>query len=145
MSSGVRLAVDVGTVRVGVAACDPGARLAFPVATLARDGSTVTRLAAEARERAAVEVLIGLPRTLAGHDGPAACAAREFAAELAAALDGVPVRLVDERLTTVVAARSLRAAGIGSRAGRAVIDQQAAVELLQGVLDGIPAAGEELR
>ncbi|HVU73692.1 MAG TPA: Holliday junction resolvase RuvX [Mycobacteriales bacterium] len=136
--SGVIVAVDVGEVRVGVAASDPHGLLASPVSTLARDGhaaADLAELATIVREREAVEVVVGLPITLAGREGPAAASARAYADALAPMVAPVPVRLVDERLTTVVGAQGLRAAGVKGRKQRAVVDQAAAVALLQGVLD----------
>ncbi|CAN5226529.1 Holliday junction resolvase RuvX [soil metagenome] len=135
---GVRLGVDVGSVRVGVAVSDPGGVLASPVTTLVRDpraGSDLDRLAALVAEYAAVEVVVGLPRQLSGRQGSSAEAASAYAAELTTRIAPIPVRLVDERLSTVSAARSLRASGVGGRAQRAVIDQAAAVVILQGWLD----------
>ena len=137
--TGVWLAVDVGSVRVGVARSDPAGVLALPVATLPRDAAgdrDVARLAELVREYEAVGVVVGLPRTLRGEERQAAQAAREYGAKLAAAVDPVPVEYLDERLTTVSAARKLATGGLrGSRAKRAVIDQAAAVELLQHWLD----------
>ncbi len=138
-TSGVVVAVDVGTVRVGVAASDPTGTLASPVVTLARDargGADLEALAALVADRAAVEVVVGLPRTLAGREGPSVRMARSYAEALAARVAPVPVRLVDERLTTVVATRALRGSGVRAKAARGVVDQAAAVALLQGVLDG---------
>lgn len=135
---GRRLGVDVGAVRVGVALSDPDGVLATPLATVARDaerGSDLAALRALVAEHEAVEVVVGLPRTLAGREGPAAEAARAFGDALAAALD-VPVVFADERLTTVVATRQLRSRGVKGRKQRAVIDQAAAVAILQGWLDG---------
>jgi putative Holliday junction resolvase len=137
----VRLGVDVGSVRVGVAACDPAAVLATPVATLRRDRGDLAELARLAREREAVEVLVGLPRTLAGREGVAAAAAVSYARRLAATLAPTPVRLVDERLSTVGAQRGLRAGGVSVRKGRAVVDQAAAVIILQSALDEERATG----
>jgi putative Holliday junction resolvase len=131
------LGIDVGAVRVGVAICDPGGVLATPLATVPRDvegGSDVRAIATLVAEHEVVGVVVGLPRTLAGRDGPAAQAARAFADALAAALD-VPVELSDERLTTVVATRQLRERGVKGRKQRAVVDQAAAVAILQGWLD----------
>jgi putative Holliday junction resolvase len=136
--AGVRLGVDVGTVRVGVAACDPGGVLASPLATLARDpagGADLAKLARLVTEREAVEVVVGLPRSMSGRDGPAARSAREYAAALAERVAPVPVRLTDERLTTVAATRRLAEAGTRGRKGRQVIDRSAAVLILQGWLD----------
>ncbi len=135
---GVRIGVDVGTVRVGVAACDPGGLLASPLTTLARDlrgGADLDRLARLVAERAAVEVVVGLPRSMSGRSGPAARAAREYAESLAQRIEPVPVRLSDERLTTVAATRRLAEAGTRGRKGRQVVDRSAAVLILQGWLD----------
>lgn len=136
---GVRLGVDVGTVRVGVAVSDPDGVLATPLATLARDvagGTDLTELARLAAEREAVEVVVGLPRSLSGGLGPAARAAREYAGLLADRVHPIPVRMSDERLTTVAAERRLGEAGIRGRKGRSVVDRSAAVLILQGWLDG---------
>ena len=136
MRPGTRLGVDVGSVRVGVAHSDPEGLLATPLVTLRRDRGDLAQLVALVSEHAAVEVVVGLPRTLAGREGTAAQAATAYAARLAARLAGkVPVRLVDERLSTVAAQRDLRASGIDTRRGRKVIDQAAAVIILQGALD----------
>jgi putative Holliday junction resolvase len=135
---GVRIGVDVGTVRVGVAACDPDGVLASPLATLARDprgDADLVRLATLVAERKAVEVVVGLPRSLSGKQGPAARAAREYADLLAQRVAPVPVRLSDERLTTVAATRRLAEGGIRGRKGRQVVDRSAAVLILQGWLD----------
>lgn len=105
---GVRVGVDVGSVRVGVAASDPAGAVVLPVVTLARGPGTVAELAAVVRERAAVEVVVGLPLGLSGREGPAAALVRAFAVELAAAVAGVPVRLVDERFSTTSATRELQ-------------------------------------
>jgi putative Holliday junction resolvase len=135
---GVRIGVDVGSVRVGVAAADRDGLLATPVQTLARDLDAATDLrdlAELVRERAAVEVVVGLPRSLSGGEGPAARAARAYAERLAALVAPVPVRLVDERLSTVAAHQALRRSGVRERKGRQVVDQVAAVVILQQALD----------
>lgn len=135
---GRRLGVDVGTVRVGVALSDPYGMLATPLATLSRDqraGADVERLAGLVVEHEVVEVVVGLPRTLAGRHGPAAQAAQSYAAALAERIAPVPVRLHDERMSTVVATRSLRDSGVPGRRQRAVVDQAAAVQILQSWLD----------
>lgn len=136
---GRRLGIDVGSVRVGVALCDPDGVLATPLVTVARDaggGSDLRVLAGLVNEHEIVEVVVGLPRTLAGHDGPAAVAAREYAAALCDVLgERTAVVLADERLTTVLATRQLRASGRPGRRQRAVVDQAAAVAILQGWLD----------
>ncbi|NAZ81707.1 Holliday junction resolvase RuvX [Kineococcus sp. R8] len=138
MRQGVRLAVDVGSVRVGVATCDPAAMLATPLRTLVRDDAhdeDVAEVAREAAGRGAVEVLVGLPLSMDGSEGPAAHRALDYAGRLARAVAPVPVRMVDERLSTVDAHRVLHAAGRRERSFRAVVDQVAAVVLLQAALD----------
>jgi putative Holliday junction resolvase len=138
--------VDVGSVRVGVALSDPGGVLATPLVTLDHDttgGADLDRLVALVDEHEVVEVVVGLPRTLAGREGPAAQAAQDYAAALTARLASVdrpagrevPVVLADERLTTVVATRTLSDRGVKGRKQRRVIDQAAAVGILQGYLD----------
>ncbi|MHA6625477.1 Holliday junction resolvase RuvX [Pseudonocardia sichuanensis] len=137
MRRGRRLGIDVGAVRVGVAICDPDGVLATPLVTVPRDvegGSDLRAIAALVAEHEAVGVVVGLPRTLAGREGPAAEAARVFADALAGVVD-VPLELTDERLTTVVATQQLRARGVKGRKQRAVVDQAAAVAILQGWLD----------
>jgi putative Holliday junction resolvase len=132
----------VGSVRIGVACSDPDAILATPVETVRRDrnGKHLRRLAALAAELEAVEVVVGLPRTLADRTGPSALDAIEVADALAQQIAPTPVRLADERLTTVAAQRSLRAAGVRAKEQRAVIDQAAAVAILQSWLDQRRAA-----
>ncbi|WP_054811468.1 Holliday junction resolvase RuvX [Nocardia arizonensis] len=140
---GRRIAIDVGSVRIGVAASDPDGILATPVETVARAGKTrgggpsadIERIAEIVREYEAVEVVVGLPRTLRGEKGVAADLAIAFAERLRKEIDPVPIRLSDERLTTVSAARALRDSGVRARGQRQVIDQAAAVSILQGWLD----------
>ena len=123
----------MGTVRVGVAACDPHRILASPVETVAAPG--LARVAAIVAEREAVLVLVGLPTSLSGRaESASADMAREFATSLAE-LTAVPVQLADERLTTVAATAALRASGKRGKQARTLIDQAAAVALLQGYLD----------
>ena len=148
---GRRLGVDVGTVRIGVAVSDPDAILATPVETVPRDkrsGKHLKRLAALVNEYEAVEVVVGLPRTLADRAGSSAHDATEVADRLAARIAPVPVRLSDERFTTVTAQRALREAGVRARGQRSMIDQAAAVGILQSWLDqrraALPAHGEVL-
>jgi putative Holliday junction resolvase len=142
---GVRLGVDVGSVRVGIATSDPSGLLATPVRTVARASeeaeSDLVEIVALVSELKAVEVVVGLPRTLAGDEGAAAQAARTYAGRLAERIAPVPVRLVDERLTTVDAHRSLRESGLGGRRQRAVVDQAAAVLILQAALDAERSSG----
>ena len=135
---GTWIAVDVGSVRVGVARSDPRGVLAVPVVTLVRDPSgdrDIAELAGLVAEYEAVGVIVGLPRTLAGAEGNAAQLARVYGARVAERIAPVPVEFLDERLTTVSAQRKLTAGGVRGKAGRAVIDQAAAVELLQHWLD----------
>jgi len=144
MRAGIRLGVDVGSVRVGLAASDPGGILATPIRTLVRDlssGSDQVAIEAVVLERDVLEVVVGLPRSLSGGEGPAAEGARSYATTLAARLSPVPVRLVDERLTTIDAHRQLRDSGVPGRAQRAVVDQAAAVLILQAALDAEKSSG----
>lgn len=132
------LGVDVGTVRVGVARSDPSGTLATPLATLRRDQSgdgDLAQLADLVREHGVVGVVVGLPVTLAGREGASAAMARDYAQHLSGMIDPVPVELVDERLTTVTAERRLAQRGVRGRARRAVVDQAAAVEILQQWLE----------
>jgi putative Holliday junction resolvase len=135
---GIWFAVDVGTVRVGVARSDPRGVLALPVATLTRDPRSdrdIAELAGLVADYEAAGVVVGLPRTLAGREGAAADMARSYGTALAAKIAPVPLEYLDERLTTVSAQRKLHESGVRGRAGRAVIDQLAAVELLQHWLE----------
>lgn len=144
---GRRLGVDVGTVRIGVAVSDPDGILATPVETVRRDrgGAHLRRLAALVGELEVVEVVVGLPRTLADRAGSSAADAVGVAEALAGRIDPVPVRLADERLTTVSASRSLREAGVRARDQRGKIDQAAAVAILQGWLDSRRGAAIDTR
>jgi putative Holliday junction resolvase len=162
----VRLAVDVGSVRIGVARSDPGGVLASPLTVLpsgpapkaeharaeharaeharaehVRAEHARAELARLAAEHGAIEVIVGLPTSLSGRDGAAAAGAREFAADLAARLAPISVRLVDERFTTTQAHEALRRAGKDSRARRQVVDAAAAAVLLQAALDAERATG----
>lgn len=138
----------MGSVRIGVASSDPDGILATPVETVRRDRSAkhLRRLAELVAELQVVEVIVGLPRTLADRTGPSAKDAIETAESLARRVAPIPVRFADERLTTVSAQRSLRAAGVRAKDQRAVIDQAAAVAILQGWLDqrraAIPACAD---
>ena len=140
---GPRIGVDVGSVRVGVAVSDPDGILATPVRTVARTSdeepaagdADVVEIAALVADYRAVGVVVGLPRSLSGDEGPAALRARKYAAVVAARIAPVWVRLVDERLTSVDAHRTLRESGVAGRQQRAVVDQAAAVLILQTALD----------
>jgi putative Holliday junction resolvase len=145
MRRGRRLAVDVGDARVGVARSDPDGILATPVATIARTGMAdhvvAGHIAQLADDDGALEIIVGLPVHLSGAHGASATKAQAFAQALARRWRGT-VRLVDERLTTVEAKGYLRGAGRSERAGRAVIDQVAAVVILQSALDRERSTGE---
>ena len=140
--AGARLGIDVGTVRIGIAACDPEGRLAFPVATVPRGPRAADEVARIARERDVAILYVGLPLTLAGKEGPSAADARSFAAEVAERT-GLVVRLIDERLSTVSASSALRAAGKSARRQRSIVDQQAAVVILGNALDTEKAGNTE--
>lgn len=133
-----RLGVDVGDVRVGLARSDADGMIATPVETVHRDRAAA-RIADEAREAEARAIMVGLPRSLSGAEGPAADKARGFAAELVTLLahEGTEseVYLLDERLTTVSAHRALHSSGRKGRRHRQVVDQVAAVMILQQALD----------
>ncbi|MBV9096097.1 MAG: Holliday junction resolvase RuvX [Streptosporangiaceae bacterium] len=141
MRDGVRLAVDAGSVRIGVARSDPRGILASPLTVLRSGPSTADELAELAKAVGAMEVIVGLPASLSGREGPAAAAARSFAAALARRLAPIPVRLVDERLTTAQAHGALRRSGKDSRARRRVVDAAAAAVLLQSALEAERATG----
>jgi len=133
MRHGVRLALDWGDVRIGVAACDPEGLLAYPLTTVPADGDEVAKLTAMVAEYQPIEVLVGFPRSLSGGEGPAAAEARKRALRLARAVR-VPVRLVDERLTTVTASQRLSETGKRAKEQRKLIDAAAAVTILEQAL-----------
>ena len=141
---GRRLGIDVGSVRVGVAISDPDGILATPLITLPRDMTTtdgdkvpsdMSEIVQFVRLHETVQVIVGLPITLAGKEGHAAVATRQYADRLASLIDPVPVLMTDERMSTVAAARRLSERGVRGKRQRAVVDQAAAVEILQGWLD----------
>ena len=140
---GRRLGVDVGKVRVGVALSDPDGILASPLVTVPRDmgaaadsvPADIAELARLVREHEAVQVVVGLPVRLDGSEGTAAIDIRAYAERLARAVGHVPVLFADERMSTVVASRRLAERGVRGKRQRAVVDQAAAVEILQSWLD----------
>ncbi|SJM53948.1 Holliday junction resolvase RuvX [Gulosibacter sp. 10] len=137
MRRGVRLGVDVGKARIGVARSDPDGLLAVPLETVPRDlegDAHARRIAELAEEYGAFELVVGHPLNMRGESTPSTEDAVSVAGQLAAIVDA-PVRLLDERLTTVSAARQFRAAGRQASRSRRVIDQAAAVVLLQDALD----------
>jgi putative Holliday junction resolvase len=131
------LAVDVGTRRIGVAVSDPTGTVASPLATVPRrtPAEDAEALAALAAEHAATTLVVGLPVTLAGREGPAAKAVRAWLDVLAPLLPGLDLQLADERLSTVAAERALVGGGVRRRARREVVDQVAASVFLQTWLD----------
>lgn len=133
---GRRLGVDVGSVRIGVAMSDPDCILATPVETVAAavDGSDVQRVVDIVQENNVVEVVVGLPVALRGNHTASTYLAEEFAEDLTEDLD-IPVRLVDERMSTMAATQAFQASGVSAKKGRKNIDQAAAVHILQGWLD----------
>jgi putative Holliday junction resolvase len=141
----VRVALDIGDARIGVASSDPHGILATPVETVRRGPGDLDRIASLVADLDAFEIVIGLPRSLSGGEGPAAARIREVAAQVAAKVaeqvtdrdgnSGMAVRLVDERFTTVTAERMLRERGKKGSKRRAVVDQAAAVVILQHALD----------
>jgi putative Holliday junction resolvase len=133
MRQGVRLALDWGDARIGVAACDREAVLPYPVKAVRAGQREIAELVATVAEYQPIEVLVGLPRSLSGGEGPAAAKARDRAARLAEAI-AVPVRLVDERLTTVTAGRRLTEGGKRAKEQRQLIDAAAAVTILEQAL-----------
>jgi len=131
------LGLDVGTRRLGVAVSDPTGTVASPLATVPRraPAEDARALAALAAEQEATTVVVGLPVTLAGREGPAARAVRAYLAELAPLLPELALELADERLSTVAAERALVGGGVRRRARREVVDQVAASVFLQTWLD----------
>ncbi len=141
MRPGVRIGVDVGTARIGVARSDVHGMLAMPVETVPRGAGDVRTIVAHALELSATEIVVGLPIALSGRETASTQDAREFAALIAVSSPDAPVRLVDERLSTVSAQQALRAAGRTAKNSRNVIDQVAAVIILQHALDFERASG----
>lgn len=141
MRSGVRVGVDLGDARIGVALSDPDGLVAVPVETVRRGPGDLERLAEIVAAQKTLEVVVGLPTSLSGREGPAAAKVREVAREIVHRVAPVPVRLVDERMTTVTAERVLRDRGKKGAKRRAVVDQAAAVVILQHALDSERATG----
>ncbi len=135
MRSGRRVGVDVGDVRIGVAVCDPDGMLATPLETVPAGPDAIARLAAIVTEHEPLECVVGLPLSLSGREGPAAVKVRAFATVLRDAIAPVPVRVFDERMSTMTADGQLRESGRSGRVKRAIIDQVAATVILQGALD----------
>lgn len=130
---GVRVGVDVGKARVGVARCDPDGMLATPVETVPRGDASIGRILAIADELGATEFVVGLPLNMRGEDTASTQDARDFAAALAHG--PLTVRMIDERLSTVAAHQQLRSVGRRQKDTRGIVDQVAAVVLLQHAID----------
>lgn len=146
LRTGVRLALDWGDARIGVAKCDASGTLAFPLTTVKAGDTELRDLTAIVVEEEPLEVIVGLPRSLSGGEGPAAIKVRARAEALVQALAGVlpaqvPVRLIDERLTTVTASRRLSESGKKVKQQRSIIDAAAAVTILEHALEVERARG----
>lgn len=137
---GVRLGIDPGKARIGVSRCDPDGMLAVPVETVPRDARSVGRIRELAGEYGPIEIVVGLPTNLRGDDTPSTADARELAEQIARGT-GVRVRLVDERLSTVTAHQALRQSGRSQKGSRSMVDQVAAVVLLQHAVDSEKSTG----
>ncbi|MBK7821183.1 MAG: Holliday junction resolvase RuvX [Tessaracoccus sp.] len=135
MADTVRLGLDWGKARIGVAAANEGTSFAYPVETVQAGPDELRRLAAIVAEYEPGLIYVGLPLTLSGERALAAEYVLAKAAALAGAVAPIPVRLVDERMSTVSASRSLGSAGRRAKQQRQVIDQAAAVDILQRALD----------
>ncbi|MDO5097800.1 MAG: Holliday junction resolvase RuvX [Corynebacterium sp.] len=144
---GRRLGVDVGSVRIGVALSGTEATMAMPLETISRltgfkdsDKADIDRLIELIVDNDVVEVVVGLPRDLQGNGSKSVKHAKEIAFRIRRRLRNagheIPVRMGDERLSTVIATTALRSSGRSEKAGRKVVDQAAAVEILQSWLDG---------
>ena len=142
MRPGTRLGIDVGRVRIGVAHSDPAGILATPVETVSRGDGDLARILSLVADHGVIEVVVGLPLSLSGGDTASTDDARTFARSLAEAAP-VPVRLVDERLSTVTAQGQLRDTGRSTRTSRSVVDQAAAVIILQTALDSERSSGNQ--
>jgi putative Holliday junction resolvase len=139
MRRGLRIALDIGDARIGVASSDPHGIIATPVETVRRGPGDLGRIAALAAELEAFEIVVGLPRSLSGGEGPAAAKIRETAEQVRAQVHetntGTTVRLVDERFTTVTAERMLRERGKKGSKRRAGVDMPAAVVIPKNALE----------
>jgi putative Holliday junction resolvase len=133
---GALIGLDLGTKTIGVATSDPDRRLATGVETIARSNfsSDAKRLLALAAERKAVAFVLGLPLNMDGSEGPRAQSTRSFARNLAR-LTELPIAFWDERLSTAAVERELIAADVSRTKRKAVVDQHAAIFILQGALD----------
>jgi putative Holliday junction resolvase len=146
MEKGRRLAIDVGSVRIGLAICDPDGILSSPLPALGRSNElldTLQLVSELVAENSVIEVYVGDPISLSGGQSASTRDAREFAEKLAAQIS-VPIRLVDERLTTVTASAKLRISGKDAKQSRSLIDSASAVEILELALATIRVSGKAL-
>lgn len=128
---GRRIAFDYGDVRIGVAICDPDGILAMPIATLqSKNPALKNEIAKLLNEYEPVKAYVGNPKLLSGDDGEAVKKVRAFTDFLKSNFD-LPITLVDERLSTVTAARQLRESGMGAKSAKSLIDAAAAVAILE--------------
>jgi len=128
---GRRIAFDYGDVRIGVAVCDPDGILATPLTTLqSKDPQLKKQIAELIDEYEPTKFYVGQPKLLSGEDGTAVAKALVFTEMLSSSFD-IPVVLVDERLSTVSAAKQLRESGVNAKDARSVIDAAAAVAILE--------------
>ena len=143
MRTGIRLACDVGKARIGIARSDPAGMLAVPLESVAAGDGAFESVSALAREYEAIEIIVGLPLTMTGERGPAALYTEDWVNLLLLATD-VPIRMHDERLTTIQAQRGLHEAGRNTKTSRSVIDSASAVVLLQTCLDSERSLGRPM-
>jgi putative Holliday junction resolvase len=135
MKRGRRIAFDYGDVRIGVAVSDPDSILSSPLATLkATDKNLIERISAIFSEIEPVAIYVGRPALLSGNDGISAEKAAGFASLLSTVTE-VPVEMIDERMSTVSAARNLREAGRNARDSKNEIDMAAAVAILEFAIE----------
>lgn len=148
MLRGVRLGVDVGSVRIGVAKCDPAGMLATPLETIAAGETAIPKIIELIKAHTPIAVYVGNPLSLNGQVTQSTIAAGEFALTLVSAISGHPeiadtkVRLIDERLSTVSAQRGLHEVGRTQKSSRVVIDQAAAIIILEHALESEKRQGD---
>jgi putative Holliday junction resolvase len=135
MKRGRRIAFDYGDVRIGVAVSDPDSILSSPLATLkATDKNLIEQISEIFSEIEPVAIYVGRPALLSGNDGYATEKAKEFVA-LLATITIAPIQLIDERMSTISAARSLREAGLNAKDSKNAIDMAAAVAILDFAIE----------
>ena len=144
MERGSRLAIDVGTVRIGLAVSDPDSIVSTPLPALVRSRlliESLKEILSLISENGVIEVYVGDPLSLSGVETASTQDARQFSIQLAE-LTSVPVRLVDERLTTVTASAKLRLNGKNAKAAKSLIDSASAVEILEQALNVSKQSGK---